>query len=83
MMIGLLGTCFSDGGAVAMETSRMFSHFQKNHDDMKSLPSDMRSLVFSTVLKNGGEYQEVKAYFSATTDLNASMSLGFLGILAA
>mmetsp|Transcript_29685 Transcript_29685/g.53877 ORF Transcript_29685/g.53877 Transcript_29685/m.53877 type:complete len:887 (-) Transcript_29685:86-2746(-) len=82
MMIGLLGNFCYDDNAVATEASRRFALFQQNHDDMKSLPSDMRSSVFSIVLKNGGaqEYQEVKAYFTATTD-NAERKhvLGSLG----
>lgn len=70
MMIGLLSTFCYDDNDVATEASKRFAAFQADHNDMKSLPSDMRAAVFKINLKNGGaaEYNIVKDYFTQATD---------------
>mmetsp|Transcript_28554 Transcript_28554/g.62170 ORF Transcript_28554/g.62170 Transcript_28554/m.62170 type:complete len:893 (-) Transcript_28554:81-2759(-) len=69
-MISLLGSFCSDDADVSAEAKRRFEAFQDDHNDMQSLPSDMRSSVFKIILKNGGssEYESVKAYFNEATD---------------
>ena len=82
MMIGLLSRFCFDDKDVAAEAAKRFSGFLADHNDMVSLPSDMRTSVFQIVLKNGGltEYNQVKAYFDEATD-NAERKfvLGSLG----
>lgn len=70
IMIGLLGYFCYDDEDVSSEAKRRFEAFQADHNDVQSLPSDMRSSVFKIVLKNGGEseYESILAYFSEATD---------------
>ena len=70
IMIGLLGSFCYDDEDVSSEAKRRFEAFQADHNDVQSLPSDMRSSVFKIILKNGGEseYESVLAYFSEATD---------------
>lgn len=70
IMIGLLGSFCYDDEDVSSEAKRRFEAFQADHDDVLSLPSDMRSSVFKILLKNGGEkeYESVLAYFGEATD---------------
>ena len=70
IMIGLLGSFCYDDEDVSSEAKRRFVAFQADHNDVQSLPSDMRSSVFKIILKNGGEseYESVLAYFSEATD---------------
>uniref|UniRef100_A0A7S0FSL7 ERAP1-like C-terminal domain-containing protein n=1 Tax=Minutocellus polymorphus TaxID=265543 RepID=A0A7S0FSL7_9STRA len=69
-MIGLLGSFCYDDEDVSSEAKSRFEAFQADHDDVLSLPSDMRSSVFKILLKNGGEkeYESVLAYFGEATD---------------
>jgi aminopeptidase N len=69
-MISLLGSFCYDDSDVSSEAKRRFKAFQADHNDMQSLPSDMRSSVFKIILKNGAEkeYESVKAYFDEATD---------------
>jgi hypothetical protein len=82
MMIGLLSNFCYDDKDVSAEATKRFSAFLADHNDVVSLPSDMRTSVFKIVLKNGGmaEYEQVKAYFDQATD-NAERKhvLGSLG----
>lgn len=82
MMIGLLSNFCYDDKDVSTEATKRFSAFLADHNDVVSLPSDMRTSVFKIVLKNGGmaEYEQVKAYFDQATD-NAERKhvLGSLG----
>jgi len=70
IMIGLLGSFCYDDEDVSSEAKRRFEAFQADHNDVQSLPSDMRSSVFKIILKNGGEseYESVLAYFGEATD---------------
>lgn len=70
IMIGLLGSFCHDDEDVSSEAKRRFEAFQADHNDVQSLPSDMRSSVFKIILKNGeeSEYESVLAYFSEATD---------------
>ena len=70
MMIGLLSNFCYDDKDVSAEASSRFAAFLADHNDMVSLPSDMRTSVFKIVLKNGGvaEYDQVKAYFDQASD---------------
>jgi puromycin-sensitive aminopeptidase len=65
IMIGLIGTFAYDDEAVLNEAKTRFAAFQADPKDVQSLPSDMRSAVFTIILKNGGvkEYDEIKSYF--------------------
>jgi aminopeptidase N len=69
-MISLLSTFMSDDAGVVAEARERFGKFLVDAADMKALPSDMRSAVFSIVLKAGGEeeYRQVKGYFETATD---------------
>ena len=69
-MIGLLGSFCYDDADVALEAKTRFAAFRADYNDVQSLPSDIRSSVFEIYLKNGGEkeYNEVLAYYEATTD---------------
>lgn len=82
IMLQLLSKFCYDDSAVAEEAKKRFGAFQEDHNDIKSLPSDMRTPVFKIFLQNGGEqeYEQVKAYFDAATD-NAERKhvLGSLG----
>jgi len=70
IMIGLLSRYCYDDPAVAKEANDRFKAFQADANDVKSLPSDMRTPVFKIYLKNGGEkeYNEVKSYYETATD---------------
>lgn len=70
IMISLLSTFAYDDPDVAKEAQTRFKAFQEDANDVKSLPSDMRTPVFKIVLKNGGaeEYEAVKSYFYSATD---------------
>ena len=70
IIIGLLGSFCHDDEDVSSEAKRRFEAFQADHNDVQSLPSDMRSSVFKIILKNGeeSEYESVLAYFSEATD---------------
>lgn len=72
IMVGLVSTFAYDDEAVVKEARTRFAAFQKDPNDVQSLPSDMRTQVFKIVLKNGGEkeYNDVKSYFY-TADNNA------------
>jgi len=82
IMVGLVSTFAYDDEAVVKEARTRFAAFQKDPNDVQSLPSDMRTQVFKIVLKNGGEkeYNDVKSYFY-TADNNAEKKhvLGSLG----
>jgi puromycin-sensitive aminopeptidase len=69
-MIGLASTFCYKEPSVAQEAANRFEKFLLDHDDVESLPSDMRSSVFKIVLKNGGEkeYEQILSYFDAATD---------------
>jgi aminopeptidase N len=71
-MIGLVSTFAYDDEVVKKEAASRFAAFQADPNDVQTLPSDMRTAVFSIVLKNGGvkEYEAVKSYFY-TADNNA------------
>ena len=70
IMIALLGTFCSDDEEVANEANKRFGKFLENANDVKSLPSDMRTPVFKIVLKNGSttEYEQVLSYFTTSSD---------------
>ena len=70
ILISLLSTFAYDDPDVVKEARTRFRKFQEDHNDVQSLPSDMRTQVFKIYLKNGGakEYEEVKEYFSQATD---------------
>jgi puromycin-sensitive aminopeptidase len=70
VMVGLCCEFAHDDPTVVAEASARFKAFQENHNDVLSLPSDMRSSVFKIYLNNGGvkEYDEVKAYFFQASD---------------
>ena len=70
LVIGLLSSFAYDDKDVAAEAAKRFEAFQKDHADMQSLPSDMRTAVFQILLKNGGkkEYDAVKSYFYTAPD---------------
>lgn len=70
IMTGLLAKFCCDDSAVINEAKTRFSKFQEDPSDMQNLPSDMRSSVFTIVLKNGGEkeWNDVKTYFYTATD---------------
>lgn len=72
IMIGLISTFAYDDEAVVKEATTRFSAFQADPNDVQSLPSDIRTAVFTIILKNGGtkEYDAVKSYFY-TADNNA------------
>ncbi|GKY96228.1 hypothetical protein MPSEU_000582700 [Mayamaea pseudoterrestris] len=85
ILVNLLGTFAYDDESVASEASTRFKAFLENHDDVQSLPSDIRSPVFKIYLKNGTakEYDEVKKYYYDATD-NAERKhvLGSLGFIS-
>jgi puromycin-sensitive aminopeptidase len=70
VMISLVNAFAYDDAAVVKEAATRFTAFQANAKDVQSLPSDMRTPVFSIVLKNGGtkEYDAVKSYFGTAED---------------
>jgi puromycin-sensitive aminopeptidase len=70
VMISLVNAFAYDDDAVVKEATTRFAAFQANAKDVQSLPSDMRTPVFSIVLKNGGtkEYDAVKSYFGTAED---------------
>jgi len=82
IMVGLVSAFAYDDEKVVTEAKTRFAAFQKDPNDVQSLPSDMRTQVFKIVLKNGGEkeYNDVKSYFY-TADNNAEKKhvLGSLG----
>lgn len=82
MMIGLLSRFCFDDPTVVKEARDRFQAFLEDANDVKSLPSDMRTPVLQIVVKNGGvkEYEQVLAYFDVATD-NAERKhvLGSLG----
>ena len=65
IMVGLVSTFAYDDEVVVNEARTRFAAFQRDPNDVQSLPSDMRTQVFKIVLKNGGEkeYSEIKSYF--------------------
>jgi puromycin-sensitive aminopeptidase len=82
VMLRLVGTFAYDDSEVVQEASARFEAFKQDPNDVKSLPSDMRSPVFRIVLKNGGEkdYEEVKKYFyTAPNNAERMHVLGTLG----
>jgi puromycin-sensitive aminopeptidase len=66
----LVGTFAYDDTEVVQEATARFEAFKLDPNDVKSLPSDMRSSVFRIVLMNGGEkeYEDVKKYFYTAPD---------------
>ena len=72
LIVGCLGRFSYDDPDVSAEATKRFQAFQADHNDTKSLPSDIRGTVFKIVLKNGGEkeYNDVKAYYESA-DNNA------------
>lgn len=70
ILVGLLGSFAYDDETVAAEATSRFQAFKENHEDIMSLPSDIRGPVFKIYLRNGGkkEYDEVKQYFFDATD---------------
>jgi puromycin-sensitive aminopeptidase len=70
IMVHMLSQFAYDDPSVVAEATSRFRAFQQDHNDVQSLPSDMRSEVFQIFLKNGGpkEYEEVKSYFYSATD---------------
>ena len=70
IMIALLGTFCSEEEEVVHEANMRFSKFLDDANDVKSLPSDLRTPVFKIVLKNGStaEYEKVLSYFTTATD---------------
>lgn len=72
IMLGLVSTFAYDDELVVQEATTRFAAFQADANDVKSLPSEMRTQVFTIVLKNGAskEYEAVKSYFY-TADNNA------------
>jgi puromycin-sensitive aminopeptidase len=84
MLIGLLEVFAFDDPAVVQEATTRFHAFQQDHNDVKSLPSGIRTPVFKIYLKNGGakEYQEVKSYFyTADTNVERKHVLYSLGAI--
>jgi puromycin-sensitive aminopeptidase len=84
MLIGLLDVFAFDDPAVVKEATRRFHAFQQNHNDVKSLPSGIRTPVFKIYLKNGGakEYEGVKSYFyTADTNVERKHVLYSLGAI--
>jgi puromycin-sensitive aminopeptidase len=82
IMIGLVSTFAYDDEVVVKEAKARFAAFQADANDVKSLPSDMRTPVFKIILQNGGEkeYDTVKAYFnSADTNAERKHVLNSLG----
>jgi puromycin-sensitive aminopeptidase len=82
VMIGLVSTFAYDDNVVAKEAATRFAAFQKDANDVQSLPSDMRTSVFKIVLKNGGqeEYDAVKSYFfTADTQAERKHVMNSLG----
>lgn len=82
IMISLLSTFAYNDELVVREARARFAAFQENANDVKSLPSDMRTPVFQIILKNGGEkeYNAVKSYFfSADTNAERKHVLNSLG----
>jgi puromycin-sensitive aminopeptidase len=81
-MVDMLNVFAHDDPAVAKEATTRFRAFQLDHNDVKSLPSGIRTPVFKIFLKNGGakEYEEVKAYFyTAETTSEKNRVLSSLG----
>lgn len=83
IMVSMLCKFAFDDPQVVKEAKDRFQAFQADHNDVQSLPSDMRTEVFQIILMNGGakEYDMVKSYFYDATD-NAERkhvfnSLGF------
>lgn len=72
ILISMLASFAYDDETVAKEAKERFQAFLDDPNDVKTLPSDMRTPVFKIVLKNGGaeEYEQVKSYFYKT-DNNA------------
>jgi puromycin-sensitive aminopeptidase len=70
IMINLLSAFAYDERVVAKEALTRFNAFLEDENDVKSLPTDMRTPIFKIVLKNGGvkEYDAVKSYFYTATD---------------
>ena len=70
IMVGLLSTFCSDDEVVAKEAKTRTEAFLENPEDVKSLPTDIKSPVFKIYLKNGGveEYEKIKAYFYKAKD---------------
>jgi puromycin-sensitive aminopeptidase len=84
ILVGLLGSFAYDDESVAAEAASRFKAFKENHDDVQSLPSDIRSPVFKIYLKNGTgkEYGEVKQYYyDATDSAERKHVLGSLGAI--
>jgi puromycin-sensitive aminopeptidase len=84
MLIGLLEVFAYDDPAVVKEATTRFRAFQQDHNDVKSLPSGIRTPVFKIYLKNGGvkEYEEVKSYFyTADTNVERKHVLYSLGAI--
>jgi len=79
IMINLLSNFAIDDADVVAEATRRFKAFQKDANDVQSLPSDMRSSVFKIYLKSAPvgsskEYSDVKSYF-VTADDSAEQKL--------
>jgi puromycin-sensitive aminopeptidase len=85
ILISLLASFAYDDPSVAREAKHLFAAFLENHNDVQTLPSDMRTPVFKIVLKNGGanEYQQVKSYFykadNSAESKHVLNSLGCIG----
>lgn len=82
VMLRLVGSFAFDDSDVVKEATARFEAFKTDPNDVKSLPSDMRSPVFRIVLMNGGEqeYADVKSYFyTAPNNAERLHSLGTLG----
>jgi puromycin-sensitive aminopeptidase len=82
VMLRLVGSFAYDDADVVQEATTRFEAFKQDPNDVKSLPSDMRSAVFRIVLLNGAEkeYDEIKKYFyTAPNNAERMHVLGTLG----
>ena len=70
IMVGLVSNFAYDDSFVISEATKRFKAFQEDANDVKSLPSDMRTAVFKIVVKTGGEkeFNDVKSYFYTASD---------------
>jgi puromycin-sensitive aminopeptidase len=81
-MVDLLNVFAHDDPAVVEQATTRFRAFQQDHNDVKSLPSGIRTSVFKIFIKNGGakEYDEVKSYYQvAETNSEKNRVLSSLG----
>lgn len=70
IMVNLLSTFSYYDPEVAKEAKTRFEAVKADRNDVKALPSDLRTPVFKIYLKNGGakEYEDLLSYFRDASD---------------